>query len=140
MEGSAACLEVLPVQEVCQTLAEISLNPLKNKTRTARETERIHMVGLQIPGSRGMAVKQQDPSRAVSQKRAQAMAQELALGLVMAKAMEPQRTPPRTMLEMVEHPAVQRLRQPRRKKHLPQRQANTRHLRNRSLRAGGNAF
>jgi len=125
---------------------EISLNPRKDKTGTARETERIPKVGLQMPVSLEMVGKQLVQSRAVAPAmdmgRALATARELvkALGLAMAKAMEPQRTPPRIMLVMVVNRVVQQLRQQSLKRLHPQLQVNTRHLRLRSPRVGGSGF
>jgi hypothetical protein len=58
---------------------EISLNPRKDKARTALETERIHKEGRQIPASRGVAVQRLGRSRVMAKERAPVMEQELAL-------------------------------------------------------------
>ena len=142
MTGSAACMQVLTVQELVQiTAVEISLNPHKDKTGMARETERIHKEGRQIPVSREMAGKHQVHSRAVVLVLVLALAlaleQAQALEQVMAKAMEPQRTPPRIMQAMAANRAVQQLRQQRLKKLHPKLQANTRRHHHRSPRVGG---
>ena len=103
----------------------------------ARETERIHKEGRQIPVSREMAGKHQVHSRAVVLALELELEQAQALGQVMAKAMEPQRTPPRIMQAMAANWAVQQLRQQRLKKLHPQLQANTRRHHHRSPRVGG---
>jgi hypothetical protein len=138
MAGSAACMKALTVQELVQiTAVEISLNPHKDKTGTARETERIHKEGRQIPVSREMAGKHQVHSRAVVLALELELEQAQALGQVMAKAMEPQRTPPRIMQAMAANRAVQQLRQQRLRKLHPQLQANTRRHHHWSPRVGG---
>jgi len=146
MVGSAVGLEEQPVQELGQMTEEISLNPRKDKTGTARETERIPKVGLQMLVSLEMVDKQQVQSRAVApgmdMGRALPTARELvkARELEMAKVMEPQRTPPRIMPVMVVNRVVQPLRQAALKRLHPQLQVNTRHLRLRSPRVGGSGF
>jgi hypothetical protein len=146
MVGSAAGLEEQPVQELGQMTEEISLNPRKDKTGTARETERIPKVGLRMPVNLEMVDKQQVQSRAVDpgmdMGRALATALELvkALDLAMARVLEPQRTPPRIMLVMVVNRVVRQLRQATLKRLHPQLQVNTRHLRLRSPRVGGSGF
>ena len=64
---------------------EISLNPRKDKTGTARETERIPKVGLRMPVNLEMVDKQQVQSRAVDPGMDMGRALATALELVKAR-------------------------------------------------------